>query len=237
MHKVFRRYIVSIIAYLIYIIYAILKIKNLCKFYKLRNRVIHVVCPGPTAKNIVNSNVGKNDLIFFINHGVQLANFFENHKYLYSFTIDGLRAYEILKYSCSKNIKVKNIFLPHHFFHFKNLSIFKCIDIFLFPIVVFDYDYGITVNSKSVMDFKSNIYRFSSFGFGSLNAFLLISLNLSPSKIKFYGCDFGKKNNVLYVFDSINSFNVDHPFTLMSEEFKILTNKLINEGVEIEIVT
>lgn len=230
-----KRYFYSGIAYFGYLFFFIIKFKNYLLILKLKKRTIHVVCPGPSAGIFLEETIDNNDLVFFINHGIQLAENFKKSSNLFSFTIDGVRSYEILNYDFVKKGNIKTIFLPSHFFHYRRLSILKKIDIFLFPNIVFDSFYGFSLNSKSAIDFKSNYYRFSALGYGSLNSFLQFVVKLKPIEIKLYGCDFGEKNNIRYFNKTMPSSN-SHPFGLMFEEFKIIKHNLERLDILVKVI-
>ena len=68
--KIIIRHIYSILAFCMYIFFYLFNLHSLVKFYRLKNRKIHIICPGPTSIKFLDADIEKDDIIIFINHGV-----------------------------------------------------------------------------------------------------------------------------------------------------------------------
>ena len=178
--------------------------EKLIKKYGKESTNVHIICPGPSIKSILESNLDKNHIYIFVNHAVAYASkkeFKDLNKIFFS--ADPVRANEIISQRILEFEMCESVLFPGHLFHM-NLNVFnKFNNIYLPKKLSIDYEFGLVGKSSDPRNIKMPINTFTGYGFGSLAASVSLALLFNPQIINFWGCDFGDKNGRSYGVDNV----------------------------------
>mgnify|MGYP001348825145 FL=1 len=137
------RYLISFKVYLIIIFKSFFSRKDLNALFQTRFETVHILCPGPSAKKIIDHKIEKNECVIFINHALKMVNEINiNQASLFYFTSDGTRLKESVHDNLHELMQVKSIIFASHLFHFNLKLINKC-DIFFVPKIEFSKEFGV----------------------------------------------------------------------------------------------
>jgi len=194
---------------------------------------VHVVCPGPSAINILEYNMKDDAAVIFVNHAVRMASKMKGTKNMYYFSADGVRTLEVI-HECRNDLeKCTSIFSPWHLFHVSDQSFYSNLDIIMLPKTHLSMKYGVETIDRGPNRFSAISKRPIGAGFGSLVYTLQLAASFSPEKILLWGCDFGNRSGKKY-FDSDTPVRNDTPFDLIKEHFEIVVKALAQQGVVVE---
>jgi hypothetical protein len=226
------RYIKSINVYLLIIIKSINNKKATEALLLSSFKKVHILCPGPSAKKILNEEINKDECIIFINHAIKmLPNIKSNHTSFFYFTSDGTRFKENLNDSADELTKATSIIFAEHLFHFNSRLVNKC-DIFFVPQVKFNKKFGIVGKNEGPHSFQKIKKNPIISGFGSMINSLQLAVLFKPKKIKLWGCDMLDINNERYFDKSVPIRSTDG-FELTKKHFSIIKQKILDMGIPI----
>ena len=222
-------------SYLVYLTIAglcLFKKKRINNLYTRRFKVVHIVCPGPSATALLEYKFGPNETIIFINHAIKMSSKVIGPKEKFYFSADGTRTDEIISQCSNELVDCTSILATGHLFHI-NLEIIKNISIILLPQVKLSKKYGLSGLSKGPTNFTKLSKRPVGYGFSSLNHSLQLAVLFTPIKINLWGCDIGEKNGVRY-YDSSIPIRQKEYFNLAKAHFDIIEKKIESLGIVIE---
>ena len=231
-YKVLRRHQISVRAYRwlseVQRPKSLMALKSSCK------GSMHVVCPGPTARELLAFPVAKNDSIIFVNHGVGLAAelTFPPSVACYFITADTTRLMEILDSRSEALALCKSIFIPSNLCHLREKELFSSIDIILKPKVKIKFHLGLEIRNLGAANIRPLEERPSATGFGSLLFAFQFAALLGTKKIVLWGVDYGQVAGERYFDDKVFS-RMDTPFNQIANDATIAKHRLSNQGIEI----
>ena len=155
---------------------------------------VHIVCPGPSAVELQSFNIGENDAIVFVNHGVGLVTELSVPKTVcyYFITADTTRMIEISAFRVDALKLCKTIFAPYNLCHLKDTSFLRSIDFILQPQVIIDPRLGLEMRNLGAESMSALEMRPRAKGFGSLLFSVQLALFLGGRKIYLWGVDHGE---------------------------------------------
>ena len=179
-------------------------------------------------------DIGENDAIIFVNHGVGLATKLSLPKTVcnYFITADTTRMIEISAHRVDALKLCKTIFAPFNLCHLKDTSLLSSIDVILQPEVIVNFRLGLEMRNLGVESMSALEMRPRAKGFGSLLFSVQLALFLGGRKIYLWGVDHGEVVGKRY-FDDQVSVRMDTPFNKIESELQLVSARLAKQGVEI----
>ena len=233
--KIYRQIKRIINSFIVYVkIYAFTKRKNkeIKDLFKLRFDEVHVVCPGPTAVNLLKHDFNEKSAIIFVNHAVKLASKVKGDASLFYFSADATRTQEVLTQNYKEIKKCISILAPTHLFHMSKFSIFRSIDVILLPKTRLTLKFGLETIDNGPSNFSRLTKNPNTSGFGTFVYSLKLAVLFSPNSIRLWGTDFGITNGIKY-FDQSTPFRSDTPFELIKKHFYIINEKINDMDINV----
>ena len=206
----------------------LLALKSSCK------GSVHLVCPGPSARQLLNFSVTENDSIIFVNHAVGLATELKVPSSVDCFfiTADTTRLMEIIRGRSEALALCKSIFSPYNLCHLKEKELCGCIDIILKPKVKINFLLGLEMQNLGAENINILEPHPSAKGFGSLLFGLQLAALLGTKKIVLWGVDYGEVEGQKY-FDDKSLTRLDTPFKKISHDVLIAEQRFLEQGIQI----
>ena len=207
---------------------ALLALKSSCE------GSVHIVCPGPTAREFLSFPVAENESIVFVNHGVGLATelILPPSVARYFITADTPRLMEIMESRSEALALCKSIFIPSNLCHLKEKELCSSIDIILKPKVKIKFHLGLEMRDLGADNISLLEGRPTAKGFGSLLFGFQFAALLGTKKIVLWGVDYGQVAGERYFDDKVFS-RMDTPFNQIANDATIAKHRLSNQGIEI----
>jgi hypothetical protein len=187
-------------------------------------KTVHVVCPGPTASNIKNAEIDKDDAVIFVNFAVKLSPEVLSGN-LFFLSADIVRYKEVLEsFTLPANIK-NRILLLASTFRLGSDNTWRKSDVLIVPHYRFKWPIGLSAKISSLDKLSKETLGCEQTGFGTLNYALQVAAHMGEREIKLYGCDFGKVKGMLYGVENIPIRN-DTPYDVIKFDFDRLVKHL-----------
>lgn len=195
---------------------------------------VHLVCPGPSARELLNFSVTENDSIVFVNHAVGLVTELKvpSSAGRYFITADTTRLMEIIKSRSEALASCKSIFTPYNLCHLKEKDLCSCIDIILKPKVRINFLLGLEMQNLGANNINILEPHPSAKGFGSLLFGFQLAALLGTKKIVLWGVDYGEVAGQRY-FDDKGLNRLDTPFKQISNDVLIAKQRFLKQGIKI----
>jgi hypothetical protein len=208
---------------------ALLALKSSCE------GSVHIVCPGPTARDFLSFPVAENDSIVFVNHGVGLATELTLPPSVarYFITADTQRLMEVMESSSEALALCKSIFIPSNLCHLKEKELCSSIDIILKPKVKIKFHLGLEMRDLGVDNISLLEGRPTAKGFGSLLFGFQFAALLGTKKIVLWGVDYGEVAGQRYFDENISILDVDAPFNQIANDALIAKQRFLKQGIQI----
>jgi hypothetical protein len=206
----------------------LLALKSSCK------GSVHLVCPGPSSKQLLNFSVTENDSIIFVNHAVGLATELQVPSLAsrYFITADTTRLMEIIKSRSEALALCKSIFTPANLCHLNEKELCSCIDIILKPKLKINLLLGLEMQNLGVDNINILEPHPTQKGFGSIFFGFQLAALLGTKKIVLWGVDHGKVDGQRY-FDNKTFTRLDTPFKQISNDVLIAKQRFLKQGIQI----
>lgn len=228
-----KRFLLSSNALFWIVYFKIFRKKTHNKLFEKKHLNVHVVCPGPSAKNFFTSEhaAKKEDAIILVNHTLKLYPEFEKYTdNIYYFSSDGSRANESIQQQSDLLEKVSSVLACVHLFHLNKQTIEK-INVVTLPKLGYDKDFGWIGINKGPESFDALKKRFVASGFGSLVHALQLAVSFQPKTIRLWGCDFSEKKGERYAVKDVSKR--DTPFDKIKRHFEIVEEIIKNKGIDL----
>jgi hypothetical protein len=224
----FKSILIFVLISVVYIFKKRLIIKSINKEYK----IVHLICPGPTAEKFYSHKVGEEEAVIFINHAVLMSGKVSREYKKYYFSADGSRTNEIIENYFEELKNCTSVLASTHLFHF-NLNTIRNIDLILLPHIEYSKKFGLEGVVLGPQNFRKIKERYYGYGFGSLNSSLQLAVAFNPKIISIWGCDLGEQNGVRY-FDSKVPVRPTEAFDIAKSHFQIIKQKILAHNIIME---
>lgn len=228
-----KRFLLSSNAIFWIVYFKITRKKDYNRLFEQKYANVHVVCPGPSAKNFFTSEhaAKKEDAIILVNHSLKLYPEFEKYTdNIYYFSSDGTRANESIKSQSDLLDKVFSVLSSVHLFHL-NKGIIKAINVVTLPKLGYAKDFGWVGVNRGPESFDALKKRPVASGFGSLAYALQLAVRLQPETIRLWGCDFSEKKGERYAVKDVSKR--DTPFDKIKRHFEIVEQIIKDKGIDL----
>lgn len=227
-----RRIVNSYIVYVKIYLFTKKNNKRIEDLFAMNFDEVHVVCPGPSAADLLEQDFDEKSAIIFVNHAVKMASRVKGSPKLFYFSADATRTFEVLTHSYKEVKKCCSIVAPWHLFQMSKFSLYKNIDILLLPKTRLTLKYGLETINDGPDNFSKLSKNPNGSGFGTFVYSLKLAVLFSPKTITVWGSDFGNKNGIKY-FDQSTPSRTDTPFELIKQHFYIIREKINEMGIEV----
>ena len=213
--------------------FRILRKKNHIQLLEQKYSSVHVVCPGPSAKNFFASEhtAKKEDAIILVNHSLKLYPEFKKYtNNIYYFSSDGTRVKESIESKSDLLQQVFSVLSTTHLFHL-NKRIIRAINVVTLPKLGYAKNFGWVGVNRGPKNFDALKNRPVASGFGSLVHALQLAVRFQPKKIRLWGCDFSEKKGERYAVKDVSKR--DTPFDKIKMHFEIVEQIIKNKGIDL----
>jgi hypothetical protein len=213
--------------------YKFVKRKNHNKLLEKEFEYVHVICPGPSAKNFFTSEHAAKEehAIILVNHSLSLyPQLKEYTDHVFYFSSDGSRVKESITSKGELLDQVFSVLCPGHLFHLNKETV-KKLDVVTLPKLTYAKDFGWVGVSKGPETFDALKKRPIASGFGSLAYALQLAVSFQPKTIRLWGCDFSEKKGERYAVKNVSKR--DTPFDKIKRHFEIVEQIIKNKGIDL----